>query len=311
MQHLYRDFQVTCLEKKPADNHRALIETIPGKDGLLCLLSETIDTGVFDAGTSLRIVANYATGFDNIDLDEADRRGIAVTNTPDVLTETTADLTWALIMAVARRVPEGDRFVRRGKFRSWEPELMLGRDVHDKTLGIIGMGRIGQAVARRAQGFSMPVLYVDTRHLTFDEEEHVSARRVDLDTVVRQSDFLSLHLPLTSSTYHIIDESQLRKMKTHAFLINTGRGPLVDENALVRALKDSWIAGAGLDVFEDEPELAEGLAELPNVVLTPHIGSASYSTRVRMGMMAYKNLRSFLVEGKMPPNLVNPHAVTL
>jgi len=281
-----------------------LIDGVKEADGLLCLLTDIIDKEVMDANPKLKIISNYAVGYNNIDVEEATRRGIMVTNTPGVLTDTTADLTWAILMCVARRIVEADRFTRQGKFKQWSPMLFLGSDVHHSTLGIVGFGRIGRAVARRAKGFEMKVLYTDVRRAPEKVEEELEAKFVFLDELLSSSDFVSLHAPLLPTTYHLIGEKELRRMKRTAFLINAARGPLVDEKALVRALKEGWIAGAALDVYENEPELTPGLAELDNVVLVPHIGSASTATREKMATMAATNLLAGL-KGEVPPNLVN------
>lgn len=286
-----------------------LLQAVKGKDGILCLLTDKIDAEVFDAaGPQLKVVSNYAVGYDNIDVNEATKRGIVVTNTPGVLTETTADLAWALILATARRVVEADKFTRAGRYEGWAPMLFLGQDVHGKTLGIVGMGRIGQAVARRAKGFNMKVLYNDIRRIPEDLEKELNATFVSLDELLEQSDFVSIHTYLSPETYHLINEERLKKMKKTAYLINTARGPIVDENALVKALKEGWIAGAGLDVYEFEPKLVPGLAECENTVLLPHIASASIETRTKMATMAAENLLAVLA-GKMPPNPVNPEVL--
>jgi len=273
------------------------------RDGLLCLLTEDIDDEVLDLSPGLKGVAIYAVGYNNIDVDACTRRGIPVTNTPDVLTDTTADVAWALMFATARRVAEGDRYVREGRFSGWGPLLMLGSDVTGATLGIVGAGRIGTATARRAAGFSMPVVYTSRRRNA--TIECVGARYLPLDDLLRESDFVSLHVPLTPETTHLISERELDLMKSTAYLINTTRGPVVDEKALVRALRDGVIAGAGLDVFEREPELEPGLADLENVVMLPHVGSGTVATRIRMGNTAAANLIA-MVNGADPPNCVNP-----
>ncbi len=270
---------------------------------LLCLLTDPIDDELLASAPNLKIVANMAVGFDNIDLKAAARRKIKVTNTPGVLTETTADLAWALILGVARRLVEADQFTRKGKFTGWEPMLFLGGDVYGKTLGIVGFGRIGQAVARRALGFGMKVLYADEVNAPDSLERKLRARRVSLDELLRESDFVTLHVLLTEDTRGLIGGKQLAMMKPSAYLINTSRGPVVDEKALIDALKKGAIAGAGLDVYEQEPKLARGLINLPNVVLLPHIGSASIETRTKMALMAAENIIATL-SGKMPPNLV-------
>ncbi|MCS7241528.1 MAG: glyoxylate reductase [Candidatus Caldatribacterium sp.] len=286
-----------------------LLEKVRGRDGLLCLLTDTIDREVMEAaGPNLKVIANYAVGYNNIDVEEATRRGIMVTNTPGVLTETTADLAWALLMSVARRIVEADRFVREGKFRGWEPMLFLGTDVYGATLGIIGFGRIGQAMARRARGFNMRIVYYDIVRAPAHVERELHAEFRQLPELLQEADFVSIHVPLTKDTYHLIGERELRMMKRGAYLINTARGPVVDEKALVRALQEGWIQGAALDVFENEPEVEPGLLKLDNVVLAPHIGSASYATRTRMAVIAAENLVQAL-RGEVPKNLVNPEVL--
>lgn len=289
-----------------------LLEAVRGRDGLVTLLTDTIDAEVMEAaGPRLRVISNYAVGFNNIDVQEATRRRILVCNTPGVLTETTADLAWALLMAVARRVVEADAFVRAGRFEAmggWSPTLFLGTDVHGKTLGIVGFGRIGEAVARRARGFDMRVLYHDVRRRTPEEEARLGVEYRSLEALLQESDFVTLHVDLNASTRHLLNERTLALMKPTAYLINTSRGPVVDEAALVRALRERRIAGAGLDVFEDEPRLAPGLADLPNVVLLPHIASASTETRARMAEMAAANLIAAL-SGRRPPHVVNPEVL--
>ncbi|MFB3785178.1 MAG: 2-hydroxyacid dehydrogenase [bacterium] len=282
-----------------------LLREVESRDGLLCILTDTIDKEVLDRAGRLRVIANYAVGYNNIDLNEATRRGIAVTNTPGVLTEATADLAWALLFAAARRVVEADRYVREGRFQGWGPQLFLGRDITGRVLGIAGLGRIGRAFAERAAAFRMKVLYCSQEaDPEFEASYPHGAERVELDTVLRQSDFVSLHVPLTPETSHLIGERELRLMQPHAVLINTSRGPVVDEAALARALREGWIAAAGLDVYENEPEAHPGLLDAPNAVLLPHLGSATIETRRRMGLMAADNLIAFF-EGKRPPNLVN------
>jgi len=281
-----------------------LIQKIKGKHGLLCLLSDRIDRDVMDAaGTQLKIISNYAVGYNNIDVEEATKRGILVTNTPGVLTDATADLTWALLMACARRIPESDRFVREGKFVGWGPMLMLGYEVYGRTIGIIGLGDIGTAVARRAKGFGMKILY-HNRKRNIDGEREVGAVYVSLDTLLKESDFITIHVPLTQETFHLIGEKEIELMKKNAILINVARGEVVDEKALISALKEKRIAYAGLDVFENEPQINPELFTLENVVLTPHTGSATYESRNRMAVMAAENLLAGL-KGKRPPNLVN------
>ncbi|MEM3783919.1 MAG: glyoxylate reductase [Candidatus Bathyarchaeia archaeon] len=284
-----------------------IIEKARDVDALVTLLSDKIDAEVFDAAPKLKIVAQTAVGFDNIDVGEATKRGIYVTNTPGVLTETTADFAWALLMAVARRVVEADRYVRTGQWKvGWHPSMLLGRDIYGATLGIVGAGRIGTAVAKRAKGFNMKILYYDVVPMPPEIEKELDAKRVDLDTLFKESDFISIHVPLIKETYHLVNEEKLRLMKKTAYLINNSRGPVVDEKALYKALKEGWIAGAALDVFEQEPTPMDNpLLRLDNIVVAPHISSASHETRSRMAEIAAENLVAFF-EGKQPPNLVNP-----
>lgn len=288
----------------------AVREGVADAPVLLPLLTEAVDRPLLESAPRLRGVANYAVGYNNIDVAAATELGIPVSNTPGILTDTTADLAWALLLAVARRIPEGDRYVRDGHFRTWGPNLLLGTDVSPggsgvrKTLGILGLGRIGEAVARRAAGFEMDVIAASSRG-TQGRNVPPGIEWVSVDELLERSDFLSIHLPLTKETRHFIDEEKLRRMKPTSFLINTARGPVVDEKALVRALREGWIAGAGLDVYEDEPELAPGLAELENVVLAPHTGSASQDTRARMAVIAATNALHHL-RGEPAPNCVNP-----
>jgi glyoxylate reductase len=270
-------------------------------EAVICTLADPITDNLLATAPRLKIVANYAVGYNNIDVAAATRRGIIVTNTPDVLTDATADLTWALLLAVARRVIEGDRWVRTGTWLGWAPTQMLGAEVSGKTLGIVGMGRIGQAVARRALGFRMPVLYAGHRPVAAPPE--ITWSRHSLDDVLRQSDFLSLHVPLTDRTRHLIGSRELALMKPTAILINTSRGPVIDETALTSALQAGTIAGAGLDVYEQEPAVHAGLTTLPNVVLLPHLGSATLETRIRMGMICLDNIAAVL-SGRPAPNRV-------
>ncbi|MDX2039434.1 MAG: D-glycerate dehydrogenase [Isosphaeraceae bacterium] len=283
----------------------ALAEAVRGQDGILCLLTDRIDESILEAASGCRVIANMAVGFNNIDVAAATRRGIMVTNTPGVLTEATADLTWALILGIARRVVDGDAEMRAGRFPGWGPFYHLGGDVSGKTLGLIGPGRIATAVARRALGFSMPLLYHGRR--PSPELEALGARSVGLDELLTTSDFVSLHVPLSAETTHLIGASELARMKPSAYLVNTSRGPVVDEAALVAALRSGTIAGAGLDVYEDEPRMAEGLADCPNTVLLPHLGSATHGTRSAMARIAAENLVAAF-EGRRPPNLVNPES---
>jgi glyoxylate reductase len=286
-----------------------IIEKARDVDALATLLSDKIDAEVFDAAPKLKIVVQMAVGFDNIDVQEATKRGIYVTNTPEVLTDTTADFAWALLMAVARRVVEADKYVRTGQWKvSWHPSMFLGRDVHGATIGIVGAGRIGYAVAKRAKGFNMKILYYDVIPRP-DMERELDAKQVDLDTLLREADFVSIHVPLIKETYHLINADKLKLMKKTAYLINNSRGPVVDEKALYVALKEGIIAGAGLDVFEQEPTPVDNpLLKLDNVVVAPHISSASYETRSKMAEMVAENLVAFF-EGRKPPNLVNPEVM--
>ncbi len=276
-------------------------------DGVLTLLTDSIDRDLMDRCPKLKVVANFAVGFNNIDIDAATERGILVTNTPGVLTETTADFAWTLMLATARRAVEGDRFVREGRFDAWGPRMLLGHDVFGKVLGIVGLGRIGQAVARRASGFGMRILACDAHPVPDDIVADLGVEVVSLDGLLKESDFVSLHVPLLDSTHHLVDDAALASMKETAILVNTSRGPIVDEKALVAALGSGTIAGAGLDVYEREPALEDGLTELDNAVLAPHIASSSHETRLRMCMMASQNLLAGL-NGEHPANLVNAEA---
>ncbi len=277
-------------------------------DALISILTDSIDAALLDINPRLKIVAAYAVGYNNIDVAAATARKIPVTNTPGVLTECTADLAFALLMDAARRVTEGDRLTRLGGFKGWGPMFMLGGDVTGKTLGIVGMGRIGQAVARRASGFDMKVLYTKRQALSQTEEKELKATRVDLKTLLAESDFVSLHCPLSPETKHLIGAAELAMMKKTGILINTSRGAVVDEAALVQALKNNVIGGAALDVYEDEPALAAGLAGLENAVLAPHLGSATLETRTKMSLIAARNVLARL-RGERPPNLVNPEVL--
>ncbi len=276
-------------------------------EGLLCLLTDVVDEMLLCRARKLKVVSNMAVGYDNIDVGACTARGILVTNTPGVLTETTADLTFALLLGVARRITEAERFLRAGQWETWSPMLLAGQDVYGAIIGIVGMGRIGQAVARRARGFDMQILYA-SRSAHPEVERTLGARRVQLEELLRNSDFVTLHVPLTPETRGLVGERELRLMKSTAILINTARGPVVDEVALVRALREGWIAGAGLDVYAQEPIAADHpLLKLDNVVLLPHIGSASVKTRTRMAVMAAENLVAALA-GQLPHSVVNPEA---
>jgi len=278
-------------------------------EGLL-VVGARVNEEVLGQASKLRVVANCGVGYDNIDVAACTRRGIVVTNTPGVLTDATADLAFALLLAVARRVAEGDRYVRNGRWKRWEFGAMWGAEVHHKTLGIYGFGRIGQAMARRGRGFAMPILYHSRTRANQDLEHELDARYVDGETLLGESDFVSLHIPMAPETHHLIGARELSLMKPTAFLINTARGKIVDEEALVQALKSHQIAGAGLDVFEHEPHLHAELAKLDNVVLLPHVGSATGETRLKMAMLAAENLIAAL-DGRRPPNIVNPGVYSL
>jgi glyoxylate reductase len=285
---------------------KTIIEKASDVDALVSLLSDKIDAEVFDKAPKLKIVSQLAVGFDNIVIPEATKRGIYVTNTPEVLTDTTADFAWALLMALARRVVEADKYVRTGQWKvAWHPAMLTGRDVFNTTIGIVGAGRIGYAVAKRAKGFNMNILFYDVIPRP-EMEKELNAKKVDLDTLLRESDFVSIHVPLMKETHHLINAEKLRLMKKTAYLINNSRGPVIDEKALYDALKEGKIAGAGLDVFEQEPTpLDNPLLKLDSVVVAPHISSASLETRSKMSEMVADNLVSFF-EGRKPPNLVNP-----
>ncbi len=300
-------FDVVVRDEPGPISKQELLENARDIDGLLCLLTDSIDADVIAAAGELVCISNYAVGFNNIDVAAATERGIVVTNTPGVLTETTADFAFALLMAAARRVPEADGFLRAGKFIGWDPMLMLGWDVHGKTLGIVGFGKIGRALARRARGFDMKVLYYDPVRAEADEAA-LGSMYSSLDGIFAESDFVSLHVPLTDETRHLIGRQQLKMMKPTAILINTSRGPVVDEQALAEALRDGTIAAAGLDVFEDEPQVNPLLTSLPNVVLAPHVASASLETRSLMAKLAAENLIAALC-GERPRFLVNPEVL--
>ena len=274
-----------------------LIRRLQGKEALVCHIISAIDEEVFAACPDLKVVANVAVGFNNVDVAAATRHGVIVTNTPDVLTETTADFAWALLMAAARRVVEADRYARAGEWKAWKWDLLWGADIHGKTLGVIGFGRIGRAVARRAGGFNMRILYHDALRADAAGERELNATFVTKERLLADADFVTVHTNLTVETRHLIDEAALKRMKKTAVLVNAARGPIVDEAALVRALREGWIAGAGLDVFEDEPTIHPGLLPLPNVVLAPHIASASRDTRTGMAILAVRNCVAVL-EGK-------------
>lgn len=311
------DIGITMLKEKgleldisPKDRpltKRELVKVLRKKpyDGVLCLLTDTIDGEVFDAVPNAKIFANYAVGTNNINLEEAKKRGITITNTPGALTEAVAEHTLALMFAVVKRVVEGDTFLRKGKYKGWGPELFLGEELQGKTLGILGAGRIGGRVAEVvSKGLGMNVVYYDIKQSPEFEQSTGATFRATPEEVLKEADIVSVHVPLLSTTTHLINAERLKLMKKTAYLINTSRGPVIDEDALVEALKTGVIRGAGLDVFEFEPKLAKGLAKLPNVVLTPHTASATKSARDGMAKLAAENLIAFF-EGKVPPNKVS------
>ena len=282
-----------------------LIDRVKGKEGLLCLLTDDINDAILGASPQLKVVANVAVGYNNIDVQAATRRKIMVTNTPGVLDDTTADFTWCLLLASARRLAESERYTRAGRYTGWGIMLLCGEDVFGKTIGICGLGRIGRGVAKRARGFEMRILYTDAVRAPVEVERELGAQFVDKETLCREADFITLHVPLLPETHHYVSTKELKLMKKTAHLINASRGPVVDEMALVQALRERWIAGAGLDVYEHEPHIAPGLTELDNVTLAPHIASASVETRTKMAVMAATNLIEAL-QGRRPPNIVNP-----
>jgi glyoxylate reductase len=298
LERLAADHQVEIWEGRLQPSHATLLDKTRDVEGLLCMLTDRIDADVIASCQNLRVISNYAVGVDNVDVDAATKRGIPVGFTPDVLTEATADATFALLLASARRIVEGDQTVRAGRWLTWEPTLLLGQDVHGKTLGIVGMGRIGQAVARRAEGFGMEVL------------QHSWSSGVPLDELLERADFVTLHAPLTKESRGMIGEEQLRRMKPSATLINTSRGGLIDSGALTRALAQGWIAGAALDVSDPEP-IPKGhpLLDAPNLILNPHIASASIEARTAMANLAVANLLAGLA-GEPMPKSVNPQALS-
>jgi len=279
-------------------------EKISNKEGLLSLLVDNIDKEVIDSAPLLKIIANCAAGFNNIDITYARKKGIAVSNTPGVLTDTTADLTWALILAVARKIPQADRFTREKKFKGWTLNLFLGKEITGKRMGIIGMGRIGKAVALRSRGFKMEIVYTDPHRLSPKEEREYNAMFLPLDELLSTSDIVTIHSNLNPKSFHLINEEKIALMKKDSILINASRGPIIDEKILLKALEEKKIWGAGLDVYEREPKIEKKLLSMENVVLLPHIGSATYETRLNMAMKAAKNLIQGL-KGEKPDNLIN------
>jgi glyoxylate reductase len=284
-----------------------LFHRIKDKQGLVCLLTERVDDALLRGATKLRMVANVAVGFDNIDVPACTKRAVAVTNTPGVLDETTADFAWALMMAVARRVGEGETLARSGNWKGWDLDQLVGTDVWGKTVGLVGFGRIGRAMARRAGGFKMKVIYTDVQRASEDVEKELNAEYRDFNTLLAEADFVSLHVPLLPETQGLFEAAKFFRMKPTAFLINTSRGSVVDEAALVHALESKKIAGAALDVYENEPFIHAGLKR-SNVVLTPHIASASLETRTKMACIAAENVRDFF-DNKRPPNILNPEVI--
>ena len=308
---LLRKFCQT-VEVNPYDRpltYDELLRQVKGRNAILTMLSDRIDEGVINEAKSIKVISNYAVGYENIDIKTATAKGIIVTNTPGVLTDSTADMAWALLFAIARRIVEGDRLTRAGKFTGWAPMMLLGGDLIGKTLGIIGAGRIGTAMAMRSRGWCMRVLYTTQSNRNAVLEEMLGAKRVDLETLLKESDFISIHIPLSKKTKHLVGAKELSFMKKTAYLINTARGSVIDEAELVKALRNKQIAGAGLDVYEEEPKLKPGLAELDNVVLAPHLGSATVETRTKMAVMAAENIIAVLNKQK-PKNCVNPEAFT-
>ena len=296
-------FDVTVLSELPPERDD-LLEAARGTAGVLSTLTEQMDAEFMDAaGDDLKVIANMAVGYDNVDLEAANECGVVVTNTPGVLTQTTADTAFMLLLAAARRLGEGERIVRAGEWEAWGPKMLLGPDVWGKKLGILGFGEIGQALARRARGFGMELIYWN-RSRKEEAEKELEARYLELGELLETCDFLSIHAPLTEETTHLIGAPELEKMKTEAVLVNTSRGPLVDESALADALEEGRIFAAGLDVYEEEPMVHPKLLELENVVLAPHIGSASFETRDRMAVTAGEDLRAVL-RGEQPKNPVN------
>lgn len=315
VENLKKFYEVEVWEKPTPPPREVLLQKVKNADALVSLLTDRIDRELIDSAPSLRIISQYAVGYDNIDVRYATERGIYVTNTPGVLTDATADLTFALILAVARRVIEAHNFVKSGEWGgsgiSWHPSMFLGIELSGKTIGVIGMGRIGKAVARRALGFGMNVVYHDRSRLPPHEEGELKARYAPLEELVKVSDVITVHVPLTEETRHLITERHFRLMKRTAIFVNTSRGGVVKTEDLVKALESGWIYGAGLDVFEEEPLPPDHpLTKLPNVVLTPHIGSATWEARTAMAKAVEENLIAFL-EGRIPPNLINPDVVKI
>lgn len=304
---LLKECNVVLNNKDRPPTRKEILKNVRGKDGILCMLSDKIDAEVMAAaGPKLKVISSYSTGVDHIDVDEATKRGIYVTFTSDILAEATADLTFALILALARKIIEANEFTKRKLWKvGWMPNLLLGTEVHGMTLGIIGLGRIGTAVARRAKGFNMKIIYNNRSTRNHQIESELKAEYVDINSILEQSDFLTIHTTLNKDSFHLLDESKFRKMKKTAYIINTSRGQIINEPDLVKAIKNNWIAGVGLDVFEKEPlSNSSPLLKMKNVVVLPHIGSATYQTRSRMSEVAVQNLLSIL-NGRDPLFIVN------
>ncbi|HNS67182.1 MAG TPA: D-glycerate dehydrogenase [Mesotoga infera] len=300
---LLKNYEISGNNEDRFLSKEEIIKGARDASALISLLSDRIDSEVISSLPKLKVIANYAVGYNNIDIEEAKRRKIRVTNTPGALTDATADLTMALLLATSRRIVEGDRLVREHKFEGWKPGLLKGPALKGKILGIIGMGRIGKAVAGRAKAFGMNILYHNRKPLLQSEEEELCVKHVSLEELLKSSDFISLHVPLMGETYHLLNEKRLSLLKPEAIIINTSRGAVIDEKALIKALKDGKIAGAGLDVYEEEPFVPQELIDLPNVVLLPHLGSATNEARREMAIMVGRNVAAVL-EGKEPPNPV-------
>lgn len=300
---LLKNYEVTGNTQDRFLTGPEIVKGAKDASALITLLSDKIDSQIIAALPKLKVIANYAVGFNNIDIQAARDRNITVTNTPGVLTDATADLAMALLLATSRRIVEGDKFVREHRFEGWKPNLLTGPSLKGKNLGIIGLGRIGKALAHRARAFGLNVVYHNRKPLLKSEEEELGVKQLSLQELLRNSDFLSIHVPLTSETHHLLNEKKLSLLKPEAIVINTSRGAVIDEKALIKALREKKIAGAGLDVYEEEPAVPRELIELPNVVLLPHLGSATNEARREMAIMVGRNVAAVL-EGKEPPNRV-------
>jgi len=307
VQRLSEKYDVVVYPKATLPTDKELLKTAKDSVALITTVADVVDKGLIDSCPDLKIVSNSGVGYENVDIPYATERGIFVTNTPNVLTETTADLAWALIFSVARRIIEADTYVREGKFTCWHPSLLLGMNIHEKTLGVYGMGRIGTAVAKRAKGFNMRVIY-QNRSINQKAEDETGAEFVDFETLLKESDFIVITAPLTDDTRGRFGQKEFQKMKSTSIIVNVGRGPIIKENELATALKEGIVWGAGLDVFENEPEVNKNLLNLKNTVLLPHIGSASIETRERMINMAVTNVE-LVLSGDIPKYLVNPEVL--